>query len=78
MEELLAYTTAQSFINDAYWKVLGQGGFAKEVKGLLWQLGIKATETFIDDETHISTDDILIIGIGEPALKKKFAENILV
>jgi sugar O-acyltransferase (sialic acid O-acetyltransferase NeuD family) len=78
MEELLAYTTAQAFINDSNWKVLGQGGFAKEVRGLLWQLGIKATETFIDDDkitTPISIDDILVVGIGEPALKKKFADK---
>src|SRR5574343_180004 len=75
MEELMAYCTAQSFINDSNWRVLGQGGFAKEVNGLLWQLKIKAKETFIDDNTTFPTEDILVIGIGEPALKKKFAEK---
>jgi len=75
IEEIMSYATAQSFINDSNWKILGKGGFAKEVKWLMKQLGIKATEIFIDDETIIDTDDILVIGIGEPQLKKKFAEK---
>jgi sugar O-acyltransferase (sialic acid O-acetyltransferase NeuD family) len=75
LDKVLSYTTAQSFRNDTTYRVLGRGGFAKEVNGLLWQMKIKAKETFIDDNTTLPTDDILVIGIGDPASKKKFAEK---
>lgn len=70
LDELIAESTARAFINDTTFSVFGKGGFSKEVIWLLKQLDILNIKQLVYGEEKPNKDDYLVIGIGDPIIKK--------
>jgi len=70
LEEFMLDATARAFVNDVTFAVFGKGGFSKEVVWLLKQLDIPNIRQLVYGEEKPDKDDFLVIGIGDPVIKK--------
>ena len=76
-EKFIVDSTARAFIAEAAFYILGEGGFAKEVRQLMLDCGAK-TITMLgkNDEVNIPNDDFALLGVGTPELKLKIVSDL--
>jgi len=69
--------TSRAYITDTSFYILGEGGFAKEVRQLIIDCGAK-TVTMLgkNDEVNIPNDDFTLLGVGTPELKLKIVSDL--
>ena len=75
LEEFMIESTARAFLQDTTYVVFGKGGFSKEIVWLMNQLNIPNIRQAVYGEDEVDRDEFLVIGIGDPLLKKQIAEK---
>jgi sugar O-acyltransferase (sialic acid O-acetyltransferase NeuD family) len=76
-ENLIIDATSRSLIADKTFYVLGDGGFAKEVRQLMLDCGAKNIAMLgKNDEVKILKDDFALLGVGTPEIKIKIVSDL--
>ncbi|MBT8377742.1 MAG: acetyltransferase [Ignavibacteria bacterium] len=76
-EKLIIDATSRSFIADKTFYVLGDGGFAKEVRQLMLDCGAKNIAMLgKNDEVKILRNDFALLGVGTPEIKIKIVSDL--